>query len=122
MQASVTLHPGQRGTKRWEQQYGDQLFGVCYRYDRDRRKRYTMVELIVAKPIGLLLIRLLAYGWLGARLHVHDRSRQRADVGTNSTCSGNLPIGRWWPYKDVIAWSCLEYNKRRKCMIVSTGL
>ncbi|MFN8458867.1 MAG: hypothetical protein U0401_30160 [Anaerolineae bacterium] len=49
MRASVKLHPDQRGIKRWQQQYGDRLFCVRYRYDRDRQKRYTTVEIIVAE-------------------------------------------------------------------------
>ncbi|MBX0329452.1 hypothetical protein K2Z83_17410 [Oscillochloris sp. ZM17-4] len=48
MRASVKLQPGQRGTKRYVEQYGDQLFCVRYRYDRAQRKRYTTVEIIVA--------------------------------------------------------------------------
>jgi hypothetical protein len=48
MRASVKLKPGQRGTKRYVQQYGSQLFCVRYRYDRNECKRYTTVELIVA--------------------------------------------------------------------------
>lgn len=49
MRTSVKLRPGQRGTKRWVAQYGDQLLAVRYRYDRTRHKRYTTVELIVAE-------------------------------------------------------------------------
>ncbi len=49
MRTSVKLQPGQRGTKRWLALYGDQLFCVRYRYHRERRKRYTTVELIVAE-------------------------------------------------------------------------
>ena len=49
MRTSVKLQPGQRGTKRWLALYGDQLFRVRYRYHRERRKRYTTVELIVAE-------------------------------------------------------------------------
>jgi len=41
------ISPGQRGTKKLHEQYGDRLFCVRYRYDRQRRKRYETIELIV---------------------------------------------------------------------------
>lgn len=49
MRTRVKLRPGQRGTKRWLEQYGDQLICVRYRYDAGRRRRYTTVESIVAE-------------------------------------------------------------------------
>jgi hypothetical protein len=48
MRTRVKLRPGQRGTKRLLKQYGEQLVCVRYRYDAERRKRYTTIELIVA--------------------------------------------------------------------------
>lgn len=47
MQTKATLRPGQNGTKRCTAQYGDQLICVRYRYDQQRRKRVTTVELAV---------------------------------------------------------------------------
>jgi hypothetical protein len=49
--AVVRLHlkPGQKGTKRLLEQYGDRLVCVRYRYDASRRKRFKTVELIVAE-------------------------------------------------------------------------
>jgi hypothetical protein len=47
MQIKATLRPGQNGTKRYAAQYGDQLICVRYRYDQQRRKRITTVELAV---------------------------------------------------------------------------
>jgi hypothetical protein len=49
--AAVRLHlePGQKGTKRLLEQYGDRLVCVRYRYDAPRRKRFKTVELIVAE-------------------------------------------------------------------------
>jgi hypothetical protein len=47
----VRLHlkPGQKGTKRLLEQYGDRLICVRYRYDPDRKSRFKTVELIVAE-------------------------------------------------------------------------
>lgn len=41
------LAPGQNGAKKLQAQYGDRLLCVRYRYDRQLRKRYKTVELIV---------------------------------------------------------------------------
>jgi hypothetical protein len=47
MQARRKLSPGQKGTKKFSDRYGDQLVCVRYRYDKERHKRFTTVEIIV---------------------------------------------------------------------------
>lgn len=47
MQIKATMKPGQNGTKRFLREYGDQLVCVRYRYDKQRQKRITTVELAV---------------------------------------------------------------------------
>lgn len=47
MDARLTLKPGQPGTKKLMQAHGDRLVRVRYRYDRDLRKRFKTVELII---------------------------------------------------------------------------
>ena len=47
MEVRATLKPGLNGTKKYLQQYGDQLVCVRYRYDKSNNKRQTTVELIV---------------------------------------------------------------------------
>jgi hypothetical protein len=47
MRARRTLAPGQKGTKKLLREYGAQLVCVRYRYDAERRLRFTTVELIV---------------------------------------------------------------------------
>ncbi|MGE4520628.1 MAG: hypothetical protein AB7E04_14095 [Desulfobacteraceae bacterium] len=47
MRTRLHLKPGQRGTKRLSEKYGDQLVCVRYRYDDATKKRYKTVELIV---------------------------------------------------------------------------
>ena len=49
MHARRTMVPGQKGTKMLLQQYGSQLVCVRYRYDAQRRLRFTTVELIIAQ-------------------------------------------------------------------------
>jgi len=49
MRVGQTLRPGQRGTRRLVDRYGDRLVCVRYRYDEDRQRRVTTVELVVAE-------------------------------------------------------------------------
>ena len=45
----VNLKPGQKGTKRLPEQYGDALVCVRYRYDAKTHKQYKTVEIIVSE-------------------------------------------------------------------------
>jgi len=47
MEVKATLKPGMNGTKKYLQKYGDQLVCVRYRYDKQRNRRQTTIELIV---------------------------------------------------------------------------
>ena len=47
MEIRKTLRPGDMGTRRLLEQYGEQLIRVCYRIDKIAHKRYTTVELVV---------------------------------------------------------------------------
>lgn len=47
MKSYCHLKPGQNGTKRLLEQYGDKLLCVRYRYDETRKTRFKTVELIV---------------------------------------------------------------------------
>ena len=47
MEISKTLQPGEMGTKRFLNEYENQLVCVRYRIDKKLQKRYTTVELIV---------------------------------------------------------------------------
>jgi dimeric dUTPase (all-alpha-NTP-PPase superfamily) len=47
MEVRATLKPGVNGIKKYLQKYGGQLVCVRYRYDKERNKRQTTIELIV---------------------------------------------------------------------------
>ena len=49
MKTRVNLKPGQKGTKRLVEQYGDALICVRYRYDAETQKQYKTVEIIVSE-------------------------------------------------------------------------
>lgn len=56
MKANTHLKPGQKGTKRLFEQYGDKLLCVRYRYDEKRQVRLKTVEIIVSEtPCSLSL-------------------------------------------------------------------
>ena len=47
MKIGLHLKPGQKGTKKLLDKYGDRLICVRYRYDKERKKRLKTIELIV---------------------------------------------------------------------------
>lgn len=47
MQTRLKLKPGQKGTKKLVQEYGDNLVCVRYRYDEKSQKRFKTIELII---------------------------------------------------------------------------
>ncbi|MDD2540957.1 MAG: hypothetical protein PHH28_07920 [Desulfuromonadaceae bacterium] len=49
MKTRLILKPGQKGTKRLTEKYGDSLVCVRFRYDAELRQRIKTVELIVEK-------------------------------------------------------------------------
>lgn len=49
MKTRLILKPGQRGTKRLVEKYGDNLVCVRFRYDATTRQRLKTVELIVER-------------------------------------------------------------------------
>jgi len=47
MEVTKTLKPGDRGTARLRREYGDRLVCVRYRFDHERNKHVTTVEIVV---------------------------------------------------------------------------
>ncbi|RLT96368.1 hypothetical protein [Ketobacter sp.] len=47
MEVIKTLRPGDSGTKKLTERYGDRLICVRYRKDEAKKRRYTTIELIV---------------------------------------------------------------------------
>ena len=59
MRAKRTLLPGQQGTKNLLHQHSSQLVRVRYRYDTERRMRFTTVELIIEQAPWLPPMRMV---------------------------------------------------------------
>jgi hypothetical protein len=51
MKIKKILKPGQPGTKKWVEKFGEDLLCVRYRYDESRRRKFKTVELIVDESI-----------------------------------------------------------------------
>jgi hypothetical protein len=49
LKSRLNLKPGQKGTKKLVEKYGDSLLYVRYRYDEERGIRQTTVELVEAE-------------------------------------------------------------------------
>jgi hypothetical protein len=49
MRTRLILKPGQPGTKRLTEKYGDALLCIRFKYDRESRQRLKTVELVVEK-------------------------------------------------------------------------
>jgi hypothetical protein len=109
MKTISVRRPGQPGTKRLQQQFGDRLLCVRYRYDEKRRVRIKSVELIVHelpwledvhinpfripphRPVGPVLV----------KLNHHER-QLRADIITAGG-EWHSKGGHWeLPYEDAI--------------------
>jgi hypothetical protein len=89
VRAQVTLQPGQKGTKKLHDRYGDQLVCVRYRYDAARQRRLKTIELIV-EEVPWRPKRATRNGaeMVGVRVAVHEVALQR-----QVTLAG----GRWNP-------------------------
>jgi hypothetical protein len=89
----VTLQPGQKGTKKLCDRYGEQLVCVRYRYDAARHRRLKTVELIVEEvPWRPERAARKEAETVGVRVAMHEVSLQR---------QVKLAGGRWNPARRV---------------------
>jgi len=77
MRARRTLTPGQKGTKKLQDQYGAKLLYVRYRYDAERRRRYKTVELIVEDAPWIPPVKMAADAMVGVRVAFQEVEMQR---------------------------------------------
>jgi len=47
LKSQKVLKPGQPGTKKWLEKYGESLYYVRHRYDKDKNLKLVTVELVV---------------------------------------------------------------------------
>jgi hypothetical protein len=117
MRARRTLAPGQKGTKKLLREYGAQLVCVRYRYDAERRLRFTTVELIVEQSPWLPLPARIADGTVvGVRVGVNEVALQRRIKQTGGKWN---PVARVWemPYSQAMALGLEDRIEKRRIAI-----
>ena len=114
MKTRVNLKPGQKGTKRLVEQYGDALICVRYRYDAKARKQYKTVEIIVSES-----------EWTPPPAKYPDGELVPLKIGINETVLQNQlrAVGGRWD-KDQRVWfvpyGCIAGTKLEKLIAVET--
>jgi len=109
------LKPGQKGTKRLVAQYGDALFCVRYRYDKEKRKQFKTVEIIVSEsewtpppdkyPESALV---------PLRIGIREKSLQEQAKA----------LGGYWDREKqfwLVRYGCIAGTKLEKLIIVETS-
>jgi hypothetical protein len=117
MRARRTLAPGQKGTKKLLREYGAQLVCVRYRYDAERRLRFTTVELIVEhSPRSPLPARIANGTVVGVRVGVNEVALQRRIKQTGGKWN---PVARVWemPYSQAMALGLEDRIEKRRISI-----
>jgi len=114
MKTRVILKPGQKGTKRLVQQYGDALLCVRYRYDAKAHKQYKTVEIIVSET-----------EWTPPPARYPDGTLVPLKIGINETVLQNQARavgGRWDKEQQVwlVPYGCIAGTKLEKLIAVET--
>lgn len=114
MKTRVNLKPGQKGTKRLVEQYGDALICVRYRYDAKAHKQYKTVEIIVSES-----------EWTPPPAKYPDGTMVPLKIGINEIALQNQVRsvgGRWDKEKQVwlVPYGCIAGTKLEKLIAVET--
>jgi hypothetical protein len=114
MKTRVNLKPGQKGTKRLVQQYGDALVCVRYRYDAKALKQYKTVEIIVSESV-----------WTPPPAKYPDGELVSLKIGIDETTLQNQARavgGRWDKERQVwlVPFGCIAGTKLEKLIVVET--
>jgi hypothetical protein len=115
MKTRVILKPGQKGTKRLVEQYGDALICVRYRYDAKAHKQYKTVEIIVSES-----------EWTPPPAKYPDGTMVPLKIGINEIALQNQVRavgGRWDKEKQVwlVPYGCIVGTKLEKFIAVETS-
>ncbi len=95
MDIRTTPTPGQYGSKQLLKEYGDQLVGVRYRYDKKINKRYKTVELIVDEQ-----------EWIsGVSIPIDRRVHVRVNYGETELRQKVKSAGGFWDAKKRLRYS-----------------
>jgi len=115
MKTRVILKPGQKGTKRLVEQYGEALICVRYRYDTENQKQYKTVEIIVSES-----------EWTPPPAKYPDGTLVSLKIGINEMTLQNQVRavgGRWDKEKRLwlVPYGCIAGTKLEKFIAVETS-
>jgi hypothetical protein len=108
MKARLTLKPGQRGTKKLVDEYGDRLLYVRYRYDPTRKRRFKTVEVIVEEiPWAPGLGRISRKMIVGVNVMTRERVLRQQVKQAGGTWN---PVTKLWelPYQATVDFGLEE--------------
>ena len=116
MKTRVILKPGQKGTKRLVEQYGEALLCVRYRYDAKAHRQYKTVEIIVSES-----------EWTPPPAKYPDGTLVPLKIGLNETSLQNQTRavgGRWDKQRQVwlVPYGCIAGTKLEKFINVETSV
>ena len=115
MKIRARLKPGQKGTKKFVEKYGDALVCVRYRYDGQKRKQYKTVEIIVSES-----------DWTPPAAKYPDSTFVALKIGVKETLlqSQVKAVGGRWD-KDRKLWfvpyGCIRNTRLEKFIHVETA-
>lgn len=115
MKTRVILKPGQKGTKRLVEQYGEALICVRYRYDAKAHKQYKTAEIIVS-----------ATEWTPPPAKYSDGTLVPLKIGIEETSIQKQVRsvgGRWNKEKRLwlVPYGCIAGTKLEKFIAVETS-
>lgn len=114
MRTRVKLKPGQPGTKKHMDKYGDALVCVRYRYDTQKRKQYKTVEIIVSES-----------DWTPPPAKYPDSTMVALKIGARETAMQSRVKsvgGRWNPDKKlwIVPYGCIRGTSLENFIIIET--
>ena len=114
MKIRARLKPGQKGTKKFVEKYGDALVCVRYRYDARKHKQYKTVEIIVSES-----------DWTPPPAKYPDSTLVRLKIGVMETALQSqikAVGGRWDKDKKVwiVPYGCIRSTRLEKFIYAET--
>jgi len=114
MKIRARLNPGQKGTTRLVEKYGDALVCVRYRYDAQKHKQYKTVEIIVSES-----------DWTPPPAKYPDSTLVALKIGVNETAlqSQVKAVGGRWSKDNkvwIVPYGCIRGTKLEKLIYVET--
>ena len=114
MKIRARMNPGQKGTKKFVEKYGDALVCVRYRYDAMKQKQYKTVEIIVSES-----------DWSPPPAKYPDSTLVTLKIGARETALQSQVKavgGRWDPDRKlwVVPYGCIRGTRLEKFIYVET--